>query len=148
MICFITSKRTLFKAQLTKKNSKSINPLKEGSDLIHYGLSKSLESNHGQLLINGQFCLCITLNLFLGSGSMVPTQYYFPNPTPTPLQPQLPVKLSRQYQMYTSKCDDSWTQWLQTNQTVKHNIQAILLLELYHILFKQTYTKAKLTFSK
>jgi hypothetical protein len=58
---------------------KSINPLKEGSDSTHYRLSKSLESNCGQLHIKGQFCLCITHSFFLGSDSMVPTHYFSPN---------------------------------------------------------------------
>jgi hypothetical protein len=60
MMSFITSNRTVLKAQLAQKNSKSINPLKEGSNLTHYGLSKSLESNPEQLhIIKGQFSMCI-----------------------------------------------------------------------------------------
>ena len=90
MMSFITSNRTLLKSQLAQKNSKSINPLKEGSDLTCYGLSKSLESNCGQLHIKGQFCLCITLSLFLGSDSMVPTQYFSANCLSQPPIPPTP----------------------------------------------------------
>jgi hypothetical protein len=64
MMYFITSNRTLLKVQLAQKNSKSINPLKKGSDSTRYNLSKPLESNPGQLHIEGQFCLCINTQPF------------------------------------------------------------------------------------